>query len=459
MKIIIVGAGRTGIALIEALLQRSYNDITIVERDKHLLNRITDTYNVNGIVGSGASRESLYNAGADTADVLIALTPVDEINILCCMQAKSIGTQYTVARVFQPGFSAERKLLKEEERVDYIFNPNYDLAEIVYNSIGYPGIVRPEGIFADGMQAVSISIGPDSPLKGYAMSEVRGVLGFDIIIGSVIRDGKLHIPTGRFTIEEGDSIGITINRDNIMELLKKMGVEKNPAKRILIVGGGITTEYLLEMLSKDKKNITVIDSDLERCRELMEHFPHVTVTYSQNDKEEVLEKEKIADCDVVISLTNSDEENLVTGLYAWSRNVPSVLTRIEKPGQLALLHKINLDITLSPAEISVNRLIRFIHSCDAGMSTDDIKKYCTIANNKADVFQFVVSDSFSKLDVPIKDSSFRLKKNVLLTAIVREGRLIVPDRNTSLKSGDKVFVVSDRKNHIEKLNDIFLLSR
>lgn len=456
MKIIIVGVGRTGITLIQALLERSYNDITVIEKDKHLLNRITDLYNVNGVTGSGASKESLYKAGADTADVVIALTPVDEINLLCCMQAKSIGALHSVARVCQPDFMAERQLLKDKNLVDYIFNPYYDMAELAYNSIGFPGIVKPEGLFAEEMQAISIRIEPGSPLIGYAMSEVRGVLGFDIVVASVLRGDKLFIPTGNFTIEEGDSIGITARKNQIREILKKMGHTPAPGKNIIIVGGDLTSEYLLEMLLKNKRTITVIEKNLERCRALMEKFPAINVTYGQIDQEEILEKENIEKCDTLISLTNSDEENLVTSLYAWSRNVPSVLTRIEKPGQLELLHKINLDITLSPPEISVNKLIRFVHNCDTGVSTNDIAKYCTIGYNKADVFQFNVTDTYKMPGIPIKDPAFRLKKNILLTAIIRGNTLIVPDRHAAMIEGDHVFVVSARKNNIEKLNDIFL---
>ncbi len=455
MKIIIVGAGRTGEALIIALLHRRYNDITVVDRDQVLLDKLTDDYSVNGVVGSGASRETLKKAGADSADVLIAMTPIDETNILSCVQAKSMGTVCTAARVFSQDFSEDSENLKETYGIDFIFNPKYDMAERAFYSIGLPGIVKPEGIFSESMQAFTISIGEDSPLKGYAMSEIRGVLGFDLVVGCVLRDGKIHIPTGTFTIEEGDLIGITASLNEIKILLNKMGVAINPAKRIMIVGGGVTTHFLIPMLLKENRQITVIEKELDACRQLMEEFPSITVSYGYGDKEEVLEQEKIGKCDVILALTDNDEVNLVTSLYGWYRNVPSVLTKIESPGQLAMLHKINLNITLSPSAISVNKMIRFIHNCDTGIAPSNIEKYCTIAGNRADVFQFTVPDNYEKEGVMISDPGFKLKKDVIITAITRYGKTIVPDHKTSLLAGDKVYIVSDRKIHIENLNDIF----
>lgn len=278
MKILIVGAGRTGCSLIEALARKNY-DITIIEKDKKTVEAITDKYNVSGFTGSGASKESLLAAGADTADILFALTPIDEINLLSCMQAKRVGTLRCVARVSQPDFAAERKTLEAEEG--------------------------------------------------------------------------------------------------------------------------------------------------------------------------------IASADVVVSLTNSDETNMVTSMYAWARNVPSILTRVDAPGHLNLLHKVNLDITLSSSEISVNKLVRFIHNWEAGDAPNQIEKYCSVAENKAEIIQFTAGDDFIKPGVCFKETSFKLKKNTLIASVVRDGELVMPSGFTYIQKGDKVIVISDKKNHIENLNEIF----
>ena len=454
MKIILVGAGRTGCALIRALSGKDH-DITVVDKQKSLVDAITDQYSVDGIVGSGASKETLRKAGAEAADILIALTPVDEINLLSCMQAKAVGTKRTVARVFQPDFGEERKVLEREQGIDYIFNPKYDMAEEAAASIGFPGIVKPEGVFGDYMQMITVTVMPGSPLEGRTLMEIRKELDANILVTTVLREDKLYVPDGSFRVEAGDRIGVAAGTEEIMETIRKVGIIKNRAKHVMIVGGGITAEYLTRMLLKKKKSITIVESELERCRELMEEFPSVNVSYGHGEMSEILEDEHIASMDAVVSLTNTDEINLVTSMYAWSRNVPSILTRIDAPAHLNLLHRINLDITISASEISVDKLIRFIYNCMAGDAPNEIEKYCSIADNKADVLQFTAGESFKKPGVLFKEAAFRLKKNVLIASVIRGEEVIIPGGNTCIQCGDRVVVVSDKKNHIENLNEIF----
>ncbi len=454
MKIIIVGSGRTGRSLIEALSEKNY-DITVIDKVKSIVDEITDKYNVSGVVGSGASKDTLLKAGADTADVLIALTPVDEINILSCVQAKAVGTVRTVARVFQPDFAAERKTLEKEQNIDYIFNPKYDMAEESARSIGLPGTVKPEGLFGGRVQIVTVTVVPDSPLCGKNLFEVRKEVDEPFLMTTVLRDGRLFVPDGSFKIEAGDSIGIAAKNDRIRDILLKIGIVKTSVRKVMIVGGGITAEYLIEMLLAERKNITVIESDLERCQTLMEKYPGVKVSYGVGEMSEILEDENIASMDALCSLTDADETNLVTSMYAWSRNVPSILTRIDSPGHLKLLHRINLDITLSSSEISVYKLIRFVHNQEAGNAPNEIEKYSTVAEGKGEALQFTAGNDFAKKDVQFKDPSFKLRKNVLVASIIRGEELIIPGGLDSIRVGDKVIIVADKKHHVERLNEIF----
>lgn len=453
MKIIIVGAGRTGCSLIEALSAKNY-DITIIDKSRELVENITDRYNVSGVVGSGASKDTLYKAGADTADILIALTPVDEINLLSCMQARAVGTLRTVARVFQPDFAAERKTLEKEQGIDYIFNPKYDMADEAARSIGLPGFVKPDGVFAGRVQMLTLTVSDESGISGQSLIDIRKRFDAEILIGTVLREGKLFVPDGKFVIEAGDRISVAVKKEDVIDILQKMGLVKHSAKKVMIVGGDVTADYLIDMLLKEKKTITVIESDLERCRLLMEKYPEIKVSYGSGEMGEVLEDEKISSMDAVVSLTDADETNLVTSMYAWSRNVPSILTKIDAPGHLKLLHRINLDITLSPPEISVNKLIRFVHNCEVGDAPNDIEKYFSIAEGKAEALQFTAKDDFKKLDVLFKEADFKLKKNVIIASVIRGDELIIPGGNSCIRKGDKVIIVSEKKNHIESLNAI-----
>ena len=454
MKIIIIGMGRTGCALVKALSEKNY-DITVVDSNRSIVDEVTDKYNVSGVVGSGASKAALLKAGAGTADVLIALTPVDEVNLLCCMQAKALGTLKTAARVFSPDFESERDDLTKEHGIDYIFNPKYDIAEEAVNSIGLPGNVKPEGLFGDRMQMVTVTVSDDSPLSGRSLQSISKDATTSFLISTVLRDGKLIVPDGSFVLEPGDSIGISAHRDNMFNVLKSIGIVRNPVKKVMLVGGGISAEYMTELLLNRKKSVTLIAFTMSRCSVLMEKFPNVNVSYGEGELTEVLEDEHIGDMDALVSATDEDEKNMVTSMYAWSRNVPSVITRIDSPEHLKLLHRVNLDITLSPSEISVDKLVRFILNCEVGSAQNEIEKYCTIADNKAEVLQFTAGDNFLRSGVPFMKPEFKLRKNVIIASIIRDKELIIPNGSSIIKKDDKVIVVSEKKNHIESLNDIF----
>ncbi len=453
MKIIIVGAGRTGKALIKALAARN-NEITVVEKQQSILDDVTDRYNVSGVLGSGASKETLRKAGAETADILIALTPIDEVNLLSCMQAKSVGTLKTAARVFQPEFGRDRRSLEEEQNIDYIYNPKYDMAEEAANSIGLPGVVKPEGIFADQMQMVSLTVMQGSVIEGKNLIEIKQGLKSDVLICTVLRDGKLIIPDGHFTVMADDILGVVASRTEMIDVLRKFGIAKTGVKRVMIVGGNVTSGYLTEILLKQKKDITIIESNLEKCRRLMEKYPSVNVSYGNGELADILEAEHIGSMDAVVSLTDSDEKNMVTSMYAWSRNVPSILTSVNAPEHLTLLHRVNLDITLSASEISVNKLIRFMMNCEVGAEENEIEKYSIVADNRAEVLQFSASENFKRVNVPFFESAFKLKKNILIASIVRDGKLIIPDGKSYIQAGDRVIVIADIKQKIKRLNDI-----
>lgn len=454
MKIIIVGLGRTGTSLVQALTNEHY-DITVIEKDKELVDAVTDKFSVNGIVGSGASKDTLIKAGAVTADALIALTPVDEINLLSCMQAKALGTRRTAARLFLPDFVAEREELKEEYKIDYIIKPKYDIAEEIARNIGLPGAVKLQGYFDNLMQMVTITAVGESPLIGKKLMDIKPKLDVDVLVSTIIRDDKLFIPDGTFVLQKGDKVGVVAGQKGMQDTLNKLGIIRHDCKKILIVGGGITAEYLIDMLLEEKKAITIMDGNIERCRELMEKYPTVTVSYGEGEVTDALEEEHVHEFDAVVSLTDNDETNLVTSLFAWSQNVSSIITRADIPGHVKLLHRVNMDITVSPSEISVMKLIRFIRNYEVGDAKNDIGKFYTIAEGKAEVMEFKADKSFTKLGIEFKNPDFKLKKDVIIASVIRDGALIIPDGSSKILENDRVIVATSKNNRIKTLNDIF----
>lgn len=453
MKIIIVGLGRTGTMLIKALANEHY-DITVIDREKELVDKITDRYNVNGVTGSGASSETLMAAGADCADAIVALTHIDEINLLSCMQAKALGTRRSAARLLLPDFVHEEASLRKEYSIDYFVKPKYDVAEEIHRNIGMPGFMKLEGYWGNSVQIIDMNILENSPLAGKTLSEIKQSSGLNILVVAVIREGKLVIPDGSFTLRENDNISIAASRENIADTLKTLGIPKKEPKKIVIVGGGITGRYLIDMLKNDRKSITVLENDTSSCRELMQSYPDIRVAYSGGEILDVLEEENVADADCLISMTDNDETNLVISMYGWSCRIPSIITRVDMPEHVKLLHKVNIDITVSPTELSALKMLRFIRNREMGDSQNEIGKFYNIAGSMAEVMEFAAGSDFAALNVPLSD--MKLKRDILITSIIRGGSLIIPSGAACIREGDRVIITSAKHNKIRNLREILM---
>ncbi len=457
MKIIIAGLGEAGITLVRAL-SSSEHEITVIDRDSSLVDKVTDRYSVNGVMGSGASRETLSKAGAEGADYFIALTHIDEVNLLSCMQAKKQGAARTVARLQMPDLSSDVSGLQKTYGIDYILRPGEDIAEEMYRNLGLPGSVKLEGIFGDTVTLLDMNVLRDSCLVGKSLAEIRGNIRKDILISTVIRNDKLIIPDGRSVIEEGDILTISASVDTLPDVLKTLGIKRDPARKVLMVGCDLAGEILAERLLSEGREVTILESELDRCRALADRFPKANVLCSKGDITDILEEEGMAGTGTLISLTESDETNLVVSLFAWSKKVPSVITRVDKQSHVRLLHKVNIDITASPTELSVMKVMHLIRNSDARKNKEETGRFYgfyRVADGMADVMEFGVGSEFPSLNIPFKDSAFNLKKGILVSGIIRDDKLIIPGGSSSLQAGDRVLITVPVAMGINTLADAF----
>ena len=453
MKVIIVGLGQAGTTLVKTLSGEQY-DITVIDKERRLVDRMTDKFNVNGVTGSGASKETLLAAGADTADAIIALTHTDEINLLSCMQAKTLGTRRSAARLLSPDLVKESETLKQQYNIDYVVLPKSDIADEIYRNIGMPGFIKLEGYWGNNVQIIDMNVLDNSPIAGRSLADIKRSSDLNMLVIAVMRKGKLHIPDGSFTIQPGDNIAIVAAKDNIQSTLKSLSVMPRQAKRIVIVGGGITCIYLLELLKKDHKDITVLEQDVSRCRDLMLAYPDIRVVYSGGEILDVLEEERVSSSDAVISLTDNDETNLVISMYSWSCRIPSIITRVDKPEHVKLLHRVNIDITVSATELSALKMARFVRSYEMSDAPNEIGKFYNIAENRAEVMDFTATADFPALNISLGSDSFRLKKDIIITALLRKGELIIPSGDSCIMDCDRVIITSAKSNRIRNLREI-----
>ncbi|MBQ7581596.1 MAG: NAD-binding protein [Lachnospiraceae bacterium] len=359
MKIIVVGLGEAGWSLI-SLREGSGHDITVIDKNRDRVEAVTDRFCVSGVTGSGASEETLLKAGAGTADILIALTHTDEINLISCMQAKAVGTRLCAARLLMPDLVKEEEEIKKKYGIDLIVKPKVDIAGEIHRNIGLPGYVKLERCADTDLYVIDLNAVGSSPLIGATVASIQGKLAEDAKISVVVRGKRSLKLSDDLEIRDGDTLYIVVGEANLNKVLKALSIKRDKTKDVVIVGGHTTGIYLIERLLADHMKITVVDDDIDRCRNLMDRFPSVNVIYAEGDITEVLEQEKVEKADAVVSLTDDDDTNLVISMYAWSKGIYSVLTRVDKQVHVKLLHKVNIDITVSPTEYSVFGLIRFI---------------------------------------------------------------------------------------------------
>lgn len=456
MKIIIVGMGRVGRMLADRI-PRDGHDVTVIDRNQKTVEEATDKYNVGGVCGSGITRATLMKAGADTADLIISVTGSDEINVMCCAAAKSYGTRYAVAMVHDPDFSEEIESLSRDFKIDFTVNPQLDTAAEMAMHIGLPGTVHAEGFFGSSVVLFSYTVGESSPLVGMSLRQIREYFETNLLVGTVSRKGKVLIPNGALVMERQDVLSLIVPDGSMKQVLTKLELMKKPAKNVLIVGGGTVCYYLAKRLLSEHKSVKIIESDKDRCVELANFLPDAAVCFGEGTDADVLKEEGIRSADACVSLTGKDEDNLAISMFAWSCKVPSILTKLTSSSYEGLLHCVNIQNTFSPAVISVDRILACVRNLAVyNEKGNDIQRLYRIADAQAEATEFIAYPGGKKLGIPLKSSEMKLKKNILLGAILRRDQVIIPDGNTVILEGDHVIVISAVKAALNTLDDIFI---
>ena len=448
MNIVIVGAGKVGETLIGNLVHEKHN-VTIVENDYEINDRIVNRYDVMGIVGSGLDRNILIEAGVDKTDLLIACTSRDETNILCCVLAKKIGARCTIARVRDPQYFKEMENMRTDLGLDYSFNPELATALEIAQVLKFPSARSVESFAGGRTRMAEFEITGDNPLVGKNLRQISGEYRSKILIGVVQRGNKIIIPHGDYVVEAGDLIHIIADEQELASFCKEIKIFKRRAKSVFIIGGGKITLYLAQELLKSGVSVKIVEKNEARAEELSELLPNATILIGDGTYQEVLEEENLKGNDACITLTGMDEENVIISLYAKQSNVAKIVTKIDRPSVLNLVNVLGLGTIVSPRNVIANDIVRFVRAYSS--SKDEGADTLYKIGNKAEALEFTVLEGFKGVDVPLKELT--LKKSVLIGGIVRNNEFILPSGYSTLKVGDRVIVVSQEKQ-FTKLSQI-----
>ena len=456
MKIIIVGLGQTGKRL-AVVASREHHDVVVVDSRREAVEEITEKYNVNGVVGSGGSRRILMQAGAQNADLLIALTPHDELNILSCMTAKKLGTRDTSARIQKPEFDQDEAYIMEEYGIDRLLNPDKEAAKELLWHIELSGALRTEAFYDRKAMIVELTVEESSPLVNMTMQQVKEFFDTDMLVAAVHRKREMIIPDGAVRIQSQDKLEIIVSVKSVRGIFSRLHMKKKQVKNVLMVGCGTAGYYLAKELEPSGYSVKILEKDRERCIELMKLFPQAQVICGDAVDTRTLKEEGIRKMDACVSMTGDDRTNLAVSLFAHSEGVTQVLAKINEMGYEQLLKETDINVCVSPSSVIVEKLLSVIRNL-ASSDRSRIKKLYRIADDKAEAIAFEVSDTCGKIGIPFCSPEFKLKKRILIAAIIRGQEIIIPNGSSSIQTSDTVVVVTDVDNVLNELDDIFIQS-
>ena len=450
MKIVIIGLGTIGQTILKSI-DRVSNTITIIDQDREKIESLIERYDVFGVVGNGACRDIQNEAEVGSADLVIVLTRSDELNILACLVAKNIGAKNTIARVRNPEYRSQIMDMKDSLGISMIVNPEMDTAREIFNLISLPSIAQIERFAKGRALLVEIVAEKDTLIIGETLISLGKKLKTKVLICAVQRGSEVIIPSGNFSIQEGDRIYFTADANSLGAFLNEIDFVRSPLKKVMIVGGDKTGFYLADALSSKGHKIKLVENDAKRAEELAVLLPHVTVIEGNGTQHDLLLEEGIEAMDAFVALTDVDEENMIVSMFANKMNVRKTITQISGDNLYAMLGELGIKNNVSPTNIVANRILSYVRALDNKRGSNVLTLY-RLVNNQVEALEFAVRTQSKILDRPLKDLS--LKKNCLIACIIRGETVIIPNGNSTIEIGDNVVVVTTHKN-FDDLFDIF----
>lgn len=438
MHIVIVGCGKVGGALVRSLSQED-NNICIVDIKSDLVHQICTECDVMGMVGNGASYSVLKEAGIETADLLIAVTEHDELNLLCCVIARKASKCQTIARVRNPMYSQEKRFLQRELGVAMIINPEQTAAAEIASVIGFPSALGIDSFAGGKVEMIRFRIPVDSKLNDMALKDVSAMIKCDFLICAVDRGGQVEIPGGNFVLKSGDVVSLVTSRESAKIFFEKLGMNTNRARNAMIVGGGKITLYLAKMLDNLGIAVKIIEQNPERCKELSEQLPKAVIVNGDGSDEAFLREERLDTMDAFVALTNLDEENILLALMAKKKVSRKVVTKINREQLNEVIHNLELDSVVYPKLLTAQKILRYSRATKNSIGSN-MKTLYRMYEDKVEALEFAITEDSKITGTPLYQ--MKLKKGLLIAAIIRNDKLLIPDGQTKIMPGDSVIVVT-----------------
>lgn len=450
MKIIVVGCGKVGSKLC-ADLCREGHDVTVVDKSDSVVNQMCDRFDVMGFSGNGASYQVLMEADIEHADLVIAVTGVDEVNLLVCLIARKAGHCQTIARVQNPEYNQEAGFLKGELGLAFIINQEFASAQEVARVLKFPSAIEINTFAKGRAELLHFRIPRDSILDGMNLFQMHEKLKSNVLVCTRERDNEMLIPQGDTVLKSGDVISIAAPGDEQAEFFRKIGLDTHAVKNVMVVGGGDVAYYLTRILIRSGIQVKIIEKDLKRCEQLADQLPKATIIHGDASDKDLLVEEGIDRTEGFVALTGIDEENVILSLFARSRGIRKIVTKVDRSAFAEVFDQLDLDTMISPKNITAEHILTYVRAMQNSIGSN-IESVHRMMDDQAEALEFLIRDSFSHRDVPLKD--LKLRPDVLVACIYRGGKVILPRGDDVIMTGDTAVVITSLKG-VSDIDDIF----
>ena len=438
LRIFIVGGGKVGRTLVEQLSQEGH-DITIIDRDAQKVQAIANRYDVMGVHGNGASYGLLQEAGIESADLLIAVTESDELNLLCCTLARQVGNCAAIARVRTPDYSREVGYLREKLGLAMIINPEMEAAAEAARILYLPTALEIDSFAHGQADLIKFKVPVGNVLDGMNLITLGKKIAPDILICAAERDGKVTIPRGNYVVREGDILSFAASRAVGKKFLEDIGFKTNRVRNAMIIGGGRAAYYLAKQLIGMGIQVKIIEISKARCEELSILLPKAVIINGDGTNEDLLREEGIERAEAVVALTGIDEENILLTLYARKVSEAKTITKINRITFQDVINSLDLGSVIYPKYITAETIIRYVRAMKESMDCN-IETLYHMFDHRAEAVEFRVDAPSDVTDIPLME--LNLKDNLLVCAIYRDGKVRIPNGRDVIRVGDSIMVVT-----------------
>lgn len=442
MKIVVIGAGKVGSVLVEQLTQEGHQIVAIDRNEKKLID-MQNSFDVLCLAGNAADRNVLLEAGVGAAGLTIAATDSDEVNMLCCLLAKKLGSSHTIARVRKHELADEIDMFAEDMELSMTINPELYAAQEIFSVLRFPGLMSVESFGHGLFQMVEFRLSEEGPVTSMTLNELSKKYDSKALVCAIRRDGRTVIPNGSTTLRAGDLISFAAEPKEAEHFLKLCGIRSRMPKHVMIIGGGMISYYLIRMMREVSMQAVVIENDPANADTLNQAIPEVLIINADGTNRDVLDEEGLDDADAFVALTGTDEVNLLMGMYAHREGVPKVVTKVSRSSMLDLIDIERAGSVVCPRDIVAERIISYVRAMESA-GDSNVETLYRIADGTAEALEFTVREEHGSLTgIPLRD--LKTREGVLICAILRRGSVIIPRGGDAIEQGDHVVIATTIK--------------